>query len=181
MSRLLHTRVKLDEAKAFTQEHHRHSDPLKRHMFTIGATTGEPFGLQGIVTIDRASSAWSKHDFIVEIRRLVVKEDALPNTASFLLGKAKQACFAMGYDLIVTYTKGYESGASLKAAGFWCDKLQGTSYTCGRLETLMRWGCVRDEQVEDVHRQQTDRLLLQSKEFIDEHNGWLAEVDGHPH
>ena len=28
---------------------------------------------------------------------------------------------------------------------------------------------------------QTDRLLLQSKEFIDEHNGWIAEVDGHPH
>jgi len=178
--------VKLDEAQAFTEQHHRHSDPLKRHMFTIGATVDHVFrpigwrDLQGIVTIDRASSAWSKHDFIVEIRRLVVKENALPNTASFLLGKAKQACFAMGYDLIVTYTKGYESGASLKAAGFWCDKLNGTSYTDGRIETLMRWGCERDEEVEDVHRQQTDRLLLQAKEFIDEHNGWIAEVDGHP-
>ena len=72
----------------------------------------------------------------------------------------------MGYDLIVTYTKGYESGASLKAAGFLCDELNGTSYTDERIETLMRWGCERDEEVEDVHRQQIDRLLLQAKEFV---------------
>ncbi len=38
MKRLLEIeRVKLDEASEFTAKYHRHSKPLKRHKFTIGA------------------------------------------------------------------------------------------------------------------------------------------------
>ena len=181
MTKLHHRRVKLAEAQIFTSDYHRHSEPLKRHMFTIGAAVPHPMqwlGLQGIVTIDRASSAWSKYDFLVEIRRLVVKPDAHPNTASFLLGKAKQACFAMGYEIIVTYTKAHESGASLKAAGFKADKFNGTSFTDGTIKTRLRWHCRRDEVLTDQHRQDTQQMLETSKEFLDEHNGWIAEIDG---
>ena len=40
------------------------------------------------------------------------------NISSFLLRKAVNACFALGYKCVVTYTRPYESGASLMAAGF---------------------------------------------------------------
>lgn len=180
MSRLQNVRVKLDEAQQFTQTHHRHSEPLKRHMFTIGAVVQKSIwtDMQGIVTIDRASSAWSKYDFVVEIRRLVTKPNCHPNTASFLLGKAKQACFAMGYELVVTYTKAHESGASLKAAGFTADKWTGTTYTDGTVDTLIRWGCIRDRVQTEEHRQQTDRLLRGSREFLDTETGWLEDIEG---
>jgi len=136
MTKLHQVRLKLNEAQAYVERYHRHSAPLKRHKFSIGAlpfplrphspfeiplTTSsgrdEPF-LYGIVTVDTPSShEWSKYRGYVEIRRLVTTSD-LPNVASFLIGKAKQACVAMGYGRIITYSRVTESGTSLKASGF---------------------------------------------------------------
>ena len=135
MTALHQVRLKLNEAQAYVERYHRHSPPLKRHKFSVGAlpfplrdnspfeiplTTSnrdEPF-LYGIVTVDTPSShEWSKHRGYVEIRRLVTTSN-LPNVASFLIGKAKQACFAMGYGRIITYTRVTEPGTSLRASGF---------------------------------------------------------------
>ena len=40
MGKLSHTGLKLSEAQSFVKQFHRHSKPLKRHMFSIGAHTG---------------------------------------------------------------------------------------------------------------------------------------------
>lgn len=128
-------RVKLDEASEFTSKYHRHSKPLRRHKFTIGAidrynpiknfdTWSDQY--LGIVTVDTCSShAWSKRRDHVEIRRCVVRPDLEEgnNVSSFLLRKAVNACFALGYKCVVTYTRPYESGASLLACGFVLQKV----------------------------------------------------------
>lgn len=72
----------------------------------------------------------------------------------------------MGYDLIITYTKGYESGASLKAAGFFADKFTGRAFKNGTVETLIRWGCLRDTVPGDVEREQTIDMIEAAHEFI---------------
>ena len=79
-------------------------------MFSIAFCETEDIwqGTIGVATVDRCSSAWSKHHEMVEIRRLCVVSDAPKNTASFCLVKL-EACFAMGYLIVVTYTKPCES------------------------------------------------------------------------
>lgn len=131
-----HYPISLSEAAEFTAEHHRHSKPLARHKFSIGAFATRNPGLYehlelvGVVSVNACSSAWSKDVTKVwygddqniarcEIVRLAVTEDEdNKNLCSFLYSKALQACFAMGYEEVVTYTRKYESGSSIKAAGF---------------------------------------------------------------
>lgn len=151
-----HVNLKLSEAQSFVKRFHRHSKPLKRHMFSIGAyskflmwseLSSFPIGLDGIVTVDRCSSAWSKERNFVEIRRVCLKPKAKKNTASFLIGKAKIACFAMGYSKIITYTQPHESGASLLASGFWIDDYHVKRYADDRIEGLIRWECSSYEKL----------------------------------
>lgn len=129
MKRMLEIeRVKLDEASNYTLKYHRHSKPLKRHKFTIGVIDryNPSDDYLGIVTVDNCSShAWSQRRDHVEIRRCVVRPDLEEgnNVSSFLLRKAVNACFALGYKCVVTYTRPYESGASLLACGFVLQKI----------------------------------------------------------
>ena len=131
-----HFPISRDEAAEFTEEHHRHSKPLARHKFSIGAFVYKGLemyqylDLIGVVSVNACSSAWSK-DVVkrwygekvntarCEIVRCVTKADQeYKNLCSFLYSKALQACFAMGYEEVVTYTRKYEKGSSCKAAGF---------------------------------------------------------------
>ena len=149
MSKLHHISLNLTQSQAMVETFHRHSKPLKRHMFSIGAVLypGQDwFECVGVITVDRCSSAWSKRRDHVEIRRLCTTPDAPKNTASYLLARAKEACFAMGYNCIVTYTKPYESGASLKGAGFYLQEARWAPGHPDHPKGLLRWICVRDEQ-----------------------------------
>ena len=138
---IYHKPLNLSEASAFTAEHHRHSKPLKRHKFSIGAYIAETNGisksagdkkwsaipsdkdkLRGCVTVDNCSSSWSSKNDTLEVRRLVT--DGTDNLCSFLYAKAVQACRAMGYKNIITYTQPYECGISLLASGFAIDGTQ---------------------------------------------------------
>ena len=81
--------LKLDEAQRFVAEHHRHTEPLRRHRFSIGLDInfhrydhhkGSMWNplisvLAGVATVDNASSAWSSRDDILEIRRVCVGID----------------------------------------------------------------------------------------------------------
>jgi len=139
MKRMLEIeRVKLDEASDYTLKYHRHSKPLKRHKFTIGVIDryNPSDDYLGIVTVDTCSShAWSKRRDHIEIRRCVVAPglEERNNISSFLLRKAVNACFALGYKCVVTYTRPYESGASLLAAGFVLQKASKVSSDDGLL------------------------------------------------
>ena len=172
--RLYHHRLKLEEAQDFVAQYHRHSPPLKRHMFSIGASPCYKFysarQMYGIVTVDRCSSAWSKKRDFAEIRRLCVADDEcvteknLP-LASFLLGKARQACFAMGYRVLITYTQPHESGASLKAAGFYIEKIKATKYGDGSIEGLVRWISIDGYQPDEGQREFTKDGLEELRQF----------------
>ena len=161
---MYHSALKLREAQDFVLAFHRHSPPLKRHMFSIGAY--EHGKLVGVATIDRCSSAWSKRHDHVELRRLCLKPDAPKNTASFLIGKAKDACFAMGYRVIITYTKPAESGASLKASGFWLQKARWVKGQPKHSRGLLQWVAVRDRQPDAEERAWTKETLAQIKEDV---------------
>ena len=151
-----HVNLKLSEAQAFVKRYHRHSKPLKRHMFSIGAydefchypttdpVTGGtslkwPLGIHGIATVDRCSSAWSSDRCRIEIRRVCLSPEAPKNMASYLISKATAACFAMGFAQIVTYTQPHECGASLKACGFRLDDWSVKKYKDGTIEGRLRW------------------------------------------
>lgn len=174
MSKLQHTTLKLNEAQSFIGAFHRHSKPLKRHMFSIGAhngmlmygagfheQNGYPLGLIGVATVDRCSSAWSKHDGYIELRRLCINPKfSDSHAASFLIGKVKQACFAMGNKIIVTYTRPHESGASLMGAGFSMNKWKVEHDGEGNVENgLVRWVCVSGYQPNKDDRDFTRRGL----------------------
>ena len=182
MAKLKHTTLKLSDAQSFVNRFHRHSKPLKRHMFSIGAHNGVlmygagfhedhgyPLGLVGVATVDRCSSAWSKYDGYIEMRRLCVNPRfADQHVASFLIGKVKQACFAMGNRIIVTYTRPGESGASLMGAGFYMHKWQVTHDDEGTIsDGLVRWVCIDGHQPDDEQRKFTRRGLRCIKELSD--------------
>jgi len=135
----LHYPISLEDAAEFTDAHHRHSKPLKRHKFSIGGFQWvgqegyQSLQLVGLVSVNNCSSTWSidatkdwtgerrnsgrPNKTRIEVVRCVT-EDGYPNLCSFLYSKAIKSCFAMGYEEVVTYTRKYESGTSLKAVGF---------------------------------------------------------------
>jgi hypothetical protein len=163
--KLQHIRIKLQEAAQFTLLHHRHSKPLKRHKFSIGAK--DEYGiLLGVVTVDTCSShEWSKRRDHIEIRRLVTKdisglpiETNIKNVASFLLGKAITACFALGFKYIVTYTQPGETGSSLKALGFRIEKIKVQNYTNKTYKGLVTWVLCEDYQKNPDFDYTNDRL-----------------------
>ena len=109
--------LKLGEAQYFIEQNHRHSDPLKRHKFSIGVCNDDYNELYGVLTVDVPSGRWKNPRDKIEIRRVCTLPNQ-KNVASFLIGKAVTACFAMGYKEILTYTRPHESGSTLKACGF---------------------------------------------------------------
>ena len=107
-------RVKFDEAARFVREHHRHHTPPVGHLFSIGA---EAEGrLVGVAIVGRPVARHRDDGLTVEVTRLCT--DGTRNAASFLLGRACKASFALGFRRIGTYTLGSESGASLRGAGW---------------------------------------------------------------
>ena len=183
MANLNHINLRLNEAQNFVKRWHRHSKPLKRHMFSIGGysrfimTDGHtvptehrkpyPIGLEGIITVDRASSAWSAERHIIELRRVCLADHAPKNMASFLINKARDACLAMGYKKIVTYTQPYESGASLRAAGFWLDAFCDiTRDTDGNVDGVVRWEFIAGHRLSEQGRQNQKMNLDRLDKFI---------------
>jgi hypothetical protein len=90
--KLTNVKLSLSEAQGFVSENHRHSEPLKRHKFSIGAVDikdSNSIGfdinnLLGVATVDVPSSKWNRRRDHVEIRRLCTKGGK--DVASFLLG-----------------------------------------------------------------------------------------------
>jgi hypothetical protein len=111
---LTHGRVDFDTARAFVAEHHRHHTPPVGHLFSLGAYEGER--LCGVAIVGRPVSRHRDDGLTAEITRLCT--DGTRNAASFLLGRAAKAAFALGFTRIGTYTLKREPGTSLVAAGW---------------------------------------------------------------
>lgn len=114
--------VELEEANAFVETHHRHSDPVTGHKFSIGVRdeTGgvrdETGGLRGVAIVGRPVARMRQDGQTVEILR--VATDGCHNACSALYGACLRAAFALGYARVGTYTLKSESGVSLKACGW---------------------------------------------------------------
>ena len=112
--RLNHARVEFGTATAFVSAHHRHHTPPVGHVFSLGAFLGDK--LVGVAIVGRPVSRHRDDGLTAEITRLCT--DGTRNAASFLLGRAARAAFALGFKKVGTYTLAREGGASLRAAGW---------------------------------------------------------------
>jgi hypothetical protein len=114
MKRLRHRRIEFADACTFVAELHRHHKPPTGHRFSIGAYEGDR--LCGVAMMGRPVARALDPRTTLEVTRLCT--DGTKDAASFLLGRARAACFALGFDRLITYTLPSEGGASLRAAGF---------------------------------------------------------------
>lgn len=106
--------ITLRDACAFIAEHHRHHDPPRGCILTVGAATGDR--VVGVCVVGRPVARMLQDGFTAEVTR--VATDGARNANSFLYGAAWRACRALGYRRLVTYTLPGEGGASLRAAGW---------------------------------------------------------------
>ena len=111
---LRHARAEFSDAAAFVSEHHRHHTPPVGHLFSLAAYQGDR--LCGVAIVGRPVSRHRDDGLTAEVTRLCT--DGTRNAASFLLGKAARAAFALGFQKVGTYTLEREGGASLRAAGW---------------------------------------------------------------
>lgn len=102
-------------ACALVADWHRHHCPPAGHRFSIGLELdGE---LVGAAMVGRPVARHFDDGMTLEVTRCVVADD-VPNGCSQLYGAAWRAAKALGYRRLVTYTRGDESGASLRGAGW---------------------------------------------------------------
>ena len=112
--KLIHIRVKLDEANAFVARLHRHHKSVVGHLFSLGAVlNGE---LVGVAIVGRPVARMRDDGETAEVTRLCT--DGTRNACSFLYGAAARAAFALGFKRIGTYILASETGTTLKAAGW---------------------------------------------------------------
>jgi len=106
--------VTLRAAALFITAHHRHLGPPRGRRFAIGAAAGDR--LVGVVVVGRPAARMLDDGLTAEVTRLCTTGH--PNACSLLLGAARRATHAIGYRRLVTYTRAYEPGTSLRAAGW---------------------------------------------------------------
>lgn len=108
--------ITFEEACEFITRHHRHHLPPVGWRFGVAANDGER--VVGVAILGRPVSRMiqSAEPYTMELTRLCT--DGTRNAASFLLGAARRATFALGYKRLITYTLEEEGGASLRAAGW---------------------------------------------------------------
>lgn len=111
---LKHCRISLDEANEFVSQHHRHHQPVRGHLFSIGAVHDDK--IVGVVIVGRPVARMRDDGITAEVTRLCT--DGTRNACSFLYGRAARAAFALGYKRIGTYILANEPGTSCIAAGW---------------------------------------------------------------
>lgn len=109
--------IRLCEANAFVIQYHRHHDRVVGHKWSFGAYKNGK--LCGVVIIGRPVSRYLDDGETVEVTRLCT--DGTRNACSFLYAVAAKKAKAEGYKKIITYILESESGASLKAAGWYLE------------------------------------------------------------
>ena len=107
--------MKQKEAKAFINKHHRHHKASVGDIFRIGLEINNK--IVGCVMVGRPVSRRLDDGLTLEVNRCCVLPD-IKNACSKLYGAAARAGRALGFKKIITYTLQFESGTSLRAAGW---------------------------------------------------------------
>lgn len=107
--------VTLAEAQAYIRLHHRHHTPPVGHRFSIGVADDDGT-VRGVVIVGRPVARHYDDGLTAEVTRCCT--DGTPHAPSMLYGAAWRAARALGYRRLITYTRGDESGSSLRGAGW---------------------------------------------------------------
>lgn len=121
-------RVTLDQVNAFVALHHRHHSPTVGHRFSLGAWSGGR--LVGVAIVGRPVARRIDQERVVEVLRVCT--DGTRNACSWLYTRCVEQAQNLGFYCAVTYTLSAESGASLRACGWWGepDATPGRSWSC---------------------------------------------------
>lgn len=104
----------LRQANALVAQLHRHADPVPGHLWSIAAYAGVQ--LVGCATVGRPNARMHQDGTTAVVTRLVA--DGTPHVCSMLYGACWRAWRAMGGVRMFTYTRPWEPGTSLVAAGW---------------------------------------------------------------
>jgi hypothetical protein len=107
--------VSLAQANEHVAAWHRHSEPVVRAKFCVGAADDEDV-LRAVAIVERPKARGNADELTVEITR--VASDGARNANSLLYGACARAAFALGYRRVITYIEASEGGPSVRAAGF---------------------------------------------------------------
>ena len=110
--------VSLTEAQNYINENHRHHIAAKVDKYRVGAEeNGE---LVGVAQCGRPVARNLDDGKTIEVLRLCTNGNK--NVCSFLYSRCARIAKELGYSKIITYILESESGASLKASGWHCEK-----------------------------------------------------------
>lgn len=106
----------LKKAGEFVTGWHRHNKAPQGGMYAVGASYDGV--LVGVAIVGRPVSRHLADGQTLEVTRVCVTDDSPKGTCSFLYARCWQACKALGWSKLITYTLQSESGASLRGAGW---------------------------------------------------------------
>lgn len=109
------------DASDFINRWHRHHRATVGCKFCIGLYDREK--IIGCAVCGRPVARYLDDGLTCEINRLCT--DGTYNACSMLYAACCRTAIAMGYKVILTYILQSETGASLKASGFYCDGIAG--------------------------------------------------------
>lgn len=107
--------VSFKDACEFVAAWHRHHQPTKFHIFSLGVADGHGV-LRGVAVVMRPVARHFDNGQTLEVARSAT--DGTPHVNSMLYGACWRAAKALGYRRLITYTQEGESGSSLRAAGW---------------------------------------------------------------
>lgn len=110
--------VSLTEARTYIDENHRHHIAAKVDKYRVGAEIDGK--LVGVVQVGRPVSRYLDDGKTLEVLRLCSTGEK--DVCSFLYSRAARIAREMGYKKIITYILESESGTSLLASGWHCEK-----------------------------------------------------------
>ena len=110
----------LEQANRLVENIHRHHKPVIGHRFSIGLFDEIGF-LRGAAIVGRPVGRKNPQYDWVEVTRLVT--DGTPNGCSMLYSAAARISKEMGFIRIQTFILDSETGVSLKASGWFFDKV----------------------------------------------------------
>lgn len=120
--------IELKKANEFVLNLHRHHPPVYRDKFRI-ACIADDGHMCGVIQVARPVSRHLDDGKTIEIVRCCT--DGEKNACSFLYSRIARVAKEMGYKKIITYILDYETGISLKAAGWRKENdVRGHSWNC---------------------------------------------------
>lgn len=144
-------RVTRDEAGAFVAKHHRHLEPALGDRFCLGCWHVERAELVGVAVVGRPTARGIDQAAVVEVTRCAT--DGTRNACSWLYQRSADVARCLGFRAVITYTRGGESGSSLRALGWWSHVLEAKEHSwqsrvgraAGEPIAATRWLCLLND------------------------------------